>query len=208
VSTITSRSSSTAQRQSEAHSGSIVVIGFEPFDGRTRNRSWEVVRRLPARPGLETVRLPVNFAELENAVPALAERKPRALLLVGESSTGAVSVEQLALNIVDTDTPDNAGRSPQAEAIVTDGPLALRARWDARTVARRLNAIGIPAVASFHAGTYACNFALYLALRAFPEHTPVGFLHLPQRRRTFGLRPADLLRAVELGVAALGAQQR
>jgi pyroglutamyl-peptidase len=188
-----------------AQASRVIVAGFEPFGERTRNRSWEVVRRLPARPGLETLQLPVNFAELEDAVPALAQRKPRALLLVGESSTGAVSVEQLALNIVDTDTPDNAGRMPRAETIVAGGSLALRARWDARIVARRLAESGIPAAASFHAGTYACNFALYLALRALPEHTPVGFFHVPHRRRTVGLRTADLVRAVELGINALAA---
>jgi len=109
----------------------------------------------------------------------------------------------VALNVIDTDTRDNAGRMPRAEAIVAGGPLALRTSWDARSVARTLNESGLPAVASFHAGTYACNAALYLAIHALAEHTRVGFLHIPHRRWPLGLRLGVLLRAVELGLEAL-----
>lgn len=181
----------------------VVVAGFEPFDRRSRNRSWEVVRRLGVRPGLEIVQLPVNFAGLKRAVPDLTTRELRRILLVGESSADTICVEQVALNVIDTDTPDNAGRKPQAETIVVGGPLALRTSWDARAVARRLNASGLPAAASFHAGTYACNAALYLAIHALSEHTRVGFLHVPHRRWPLGLRLGVLLRAVELGLEAL-----
>jgi pyroglutamyl-peptidase len=179
-----------------------VVAGFEPFDGRPRNRSWDVVRRLGVRPGLEILRLPVNFAGLKRAVPDLTSRKMRVILLVGESSGDAIAVEQVALNIIDTDIPDNSGRTPRAETIVADGPLALRTSWDAKAVARTLNRSGLPAAASFHAGTYACNAALYLAIHARHD-TQVGFLHIPHRRWPFGLRLGVLLRAVELGLEAL-----
>ena len=181
----------------------VIVTGFEPFGGKRHNRSWEVVRRLPVRRGLEVIQLPVNYAELEHMLPALARRKPRALLLVGEASTGVVRVEQIALNVVDTQTPDNAGHRPRAEAIVAGGPLALRSSWNAKKVAREMIRGGVLAEASFHAGTYACNFSLYLALRALPQRTPVGFLHVPHARRAPGLRTGDLLRAVELGLQAL-----
>lgn len=181
----------------------VIVTGFEPFGGKALNRSWEVVRRLPARPELETLQLPVNYAELELALPELAKRRPRALLLVGEASTSVVRVEQIALNAVDTGTPDNAGYRPGVEAIDAGGPLALRSRWDARQLARGMVKSGVKAEASFHAGTYACNFSLYLALRAMPGKTPVGFLHVPHGVRTPGLRNDDLLRAVELAIKAL-----
>src|SRR5437867_4362483 len=108
----------------------ILVAGFEPFDGRPQNRSWEVVRRIPARPGLETLQLPVDYARLKEAVPRLADREPKCLLLVGESSGDTLSVEQVALNVVDCERADNSGRKPDGETLVAGAPLALRAQWD------------------------------------------------------------------------------
>ena len=140
--------------------GLSIVAAFEPFDGRTINRSQQILQKLQADPalaGVETVLLPVDFARLPASVSALTERRPRALLLMGEASRDKVSLEQIALNIADSDTADNAGRVLHAERLVPEGVLALHANWDARTLAEKLNAAGIPAAPSFHAGTYACT---------------------------------------------------
>jgi pyroglutamyl-peptidase len=180
-----------------------LVAGFEPFGGRSRNRSWEAGRRFGARRGVETVRLPVDFGRLRALVPDLA-RARRPLLLLGESPARQICVEQVALNVVDSDRPDNAGAKPQMESLVAGGPLALRVSWDAREVARALNRRGIAAAPSFHAGTYACNAALYLALHA-AAGVPVGFLHVPHRRWPAGMRMSLLVAAIEIGLGALGA---
>jgi len=180
-----------------------VVAAFEPFAGRARNRSWEVVRRLPARRGVRIVQLPVDFARLQDVIPRLMHPRPRGIVIVGEAPTDRVAVEQLALNIIDTDRPDNAGARPQAKTIVPRGPLALRASWDARALAAALTADGTRAAASFHAGTFACNAALYLALHEAAGRVPVGFLHVPYRRGANGVRMDALVRAVEAAVGAL-----
>jgi pyrrolidone-carboxylate peptidase len=70
-------------------------------------------------------------------------------------------------------------------------------------VAQALFEEGIPAAASFHAGTFACNAALYLALRSSPAHTPVGFLHLPRRNGPDGTGLPHLIRAVKLALRHL-----
>ena len=147
--------------------------------------------------------LPVDFSRISEAVHGLLQRRPRALLLIGEASREAVSVEQLALNILDSDRPDNAGRFAQSEPVVAGAPLTLWAPWDGHTLMKKMKAAGIPACVSFHAGTYACNAALYLALQAAQPPTQVGFLHVPNRRWPFGLRLALLLRAAELGIEVL-----
>jgi pyroglutamyl-peptidase len=177
---------------------SFVVTGFEPFDGRRRNRSWEVVSRLGARPRWQVVQLPVNFGRLKEAVAELANRPLAGLLMLGESSTRRLRVEQVALNVADSDRADNAGAKPRDEPIVPDGPLALRATWNARAVAQRLNENRIPAAASFHAGTYACNAALYLALHGLAARAPVGFLHVPHLRWPLGVRMGRLLQAADI----------
>ena len=193
----------TVANPDSAEAATIIVVGFEPFDQRSRNRSWEVVQRLPPRPGLDTVMLPVNFSRIREAVRGLLERRPRALLLIGEARRDVVSVEQLALNILDSDRPDNAGRFAQSESVVPGAPLTLWAPWDGHALMKKMKAAGIPAGVSFHAGTYACNAALYLALQTAQPPTQVGFLHVPNHRWPFGPRLALLQRAADLGIEAL-----
>jgi pyroglutamyl-peptidase len=177
---------------------SFVVTGFEPFEGRRRNRSWEVVSRLGAHAQVQVVQLPVSFGRLGESIAELADRPLVGLLMLGESRAARICVEQVALNIADSDRPDNAGAKPRTEPLVPDGPLALRATWNARAVAQRLNENRIPAAASFHAGTYACNAALYLALHGLAARVPVGFLHVPRGRWPLGMRMGQLLRAVDV----------
>jgi pyroglutamyl-peptidase len=190
--------------------GRIVLTGFEPFEGRQLNRSWELVRRFRGRPGVDVFRLPVDFAQIEELIAGILSREPRALLMVGESSVAELRVEQIALNVADADRADNAGRLPQSEAIVPGGALALPTSWNARRLAGRLHQEGIPTTVSFYAGTFVCNAALYTALhqcrvaaaasRPFPA---VGFLHVPNSRGPSGLGTTNLARAVELGIEGL-----
>jgi len=136
-------------------------------------------------------------------VPALAGGNPRAMLFVGEGPMDQVHVEQVALNVFDTGQSGNGRGRHENERLVADGPLALCSRWDAPGVVRKLQAAGIPACASFHAGTYACNASLYLALRATTDSTAVGFLHIPYRRWPHGLRLGLLIRAVGIAIESL-----
>jgi pyroglutamyl-peptidase len=188
-------------------SAPILVAAFEPFEGRRRNRAWDAVRRLPAAPDQETVQLPVVFARLPAAIQGLLARRPRALLLVGEARRDAVTVEQVALNIADgTNRPDNEGAVVTACPLVAaaGAPLALRASWDAHAVAAALRRQAIAAEASFHAGTFACNASLYLALHHAPAPAPaIGFLHLPQAPWPRGPRLSTLIRAVQIAAHEL-----
>jgi pyroglutamyl-peptidase len=183
----------------------IIVAAFEPFDGRARNRSWETVRRMPQRPGLEKIQLSVDLTRLQQALAPLLQRRPRAILLLGESPAPTTCVEQVAINVFDVDRSPARQRATPLTPVRAGGALALQASWDARALAGRLNGAGIPAVASFHAGTFACNAALYLALDA--AVTPaVGFLHVPYRRWPFGLALSKLVQAAELSLATLLAE--
>ena len=161
----------------------IVICGFEPFEGRPVNRSWEVVCALPEAAGVEKLQLPVDFAALHVIVPQLVARAGRALVLLGESEAAVdVNVERVALNVVDARIPDNRGAQPRSQELVPGAPLARYARWDASTTAALLAAEGVPARVSHYAGTYACNASLYLALDAAAQAvTPatIGFLHVP-----------------------------
>lgn len=184
-------------------SGPVVVTGFEPFGGRSRNRSWEAVRRLSGALPCETRQLPVNYARLRDDIAMICDRQPSVVLLVGECPARSLAVEQIALNVVDTERPDNSRRRPAQETLLAGAPLALRSTWDARAVAARIQAAGIPATSSFHAGTYACNAALFLALASLGENARVGFLHVPYWPRPRGIRLDALGQAIRICVEAL-----
>jgi pyroglutamyl-peptidase len=191
-----------------------LVAAFEPFEGRRRNRAWEAVRRLPAGPDLIVAQLPVVFSRLPDAIDGLLARRPRALLLVGESRRPEISVEQVALNLADgPDRPDNEGVKVTARPLVAEAsaPLARKASWDAHAVAQALRQEAIAAQASFHAGTFACNASLYLALhRSTAEPSKgsalvpaIGFLHVPQAPWPRGPRLRTLIRAVQIAARQL-----
>lgn len=180
-----------------------IIAAFEPFGGRRKNRSWEAVRRLQLTNGQHRCRLPVDFVLLHESLEQIAARGPRALLLVGEAPGRRLRVEAVGLNLLDAERPDNAGRTPRGQALLPDAPLALPARWNAGDVARRLESAGIPAVPSYHAGTFACNAALYLSLCLLPKGCPVGFLHVPRHGWPRGPWLRTVIRGVEEAAAAL-----
>ncbi len=181
----------------------LVVGGFEPFGGRRRNRSWDAVVGLP--PGMSDgrVRLPVDFDRLAAAVDSIVALAPEGVLLVGEAPIRVLRVEAMALNVTHATIPDNAGRLPRDTLLVPDAPLALRARCSAGGLVDALTQAGIPAELSFHAGTYACNAALFLALHRLPERTRVAFLHLPRYPWPKGPRLGELSRALGVALTAL-----
>jgi len=167
--------------------GRVIVAGFEPFGGRQENRSWQVVQALPDDLAVERVQLPVDFVALQTLVPALVARRPRTLVLLGEASgTDALQVERVALNVVHARIADNRDARPVLAEVVPGAPLARYARWDAAALVDTLVDAGVPAQISHHAGTYACNAALYLALHTAatasdPDDVPttLGFVHVP-----------------------------
>jgi pyroglutamyl-peptidase len=187
---------------------SVVVTGFEPFGGRRVNRSWEAVKQLEAPPSWEKRLLAVDYRQIAGEIARLAKQKPACLLLVGESPGHRLAVEQVALNLADTSRADNSQSPPHRETLLDDNPLALRASWDARVVAKRITAAGIPAAASYHAGTYCCNASLYLAIASLAAHTAVGFLHVPARRWPRGIRLTKLATAIEICIDSLATISR
>ena len=102
---------------------SVLLTGFEPFDGATVNPSWEAVRLVP---GVHAVQLPCVFGEaLEHLREAVREHEPSVVVCVGQAGgRHDVTVERVAINLDDARIPDNAGRRPIDEPVVRGGPAA------------------------------------------------------------------------------------
>lgn len=162
-----------------------VLTAFEPFGRRTSNASADILEQV-ADARIERHVLPVVFDQLQARIAALLDTRPRALVLMGEASRRRmVAVERVALNILDgRGRPDNRGDDPTERPVVVDEPLARAATWNADRVVAALRASGVPASKSYHAGAYACNQSLYLALSLAAARgldTAIGFLHVPSR---------------------------
>ena len=161
----------------------VLVTGFEPFGGLPHNPSEALLALLPEALGGRPLRkalLPVDTERVGEALFALYREGPEAVLHLGlAEKRPLISVERLAVNLLDFERPDNGGRVLEDTPIVPEGPLALPARFPVKAVLKRWREAGIPGSQSLSAGSYLCNQAFYLSLFHLPEEVPVGFIHLP-----------------------------
>jgi pyroglutamyl-peptidase len=95
-----------------------------------------------------------------------------------------IALERVAVNLRDIGTtPDAAGNTVEGELIEPDGPVGYWSTLPNQPeMITMLNASGIPAVMSNHAGNHLCNQILYTALHWAAINQPemrAGFLHIP-----------------------------
>ena len=165
----------------------LLVTGFEPFGGESRNPAGDVVRRLPgqlAGAEVHTLILPVVGERASEAIAAAVERiRPDAVLSVGQAGGRcAVTVERIAVNLDDFRQPDNAGRQATDEPIDPEGPDGIFSTLPVRKITEAIQRAGIPAQLSLSAGTYICNHLMDTTGRLLSEKYPgtkFGFIHIP-----------------------------
>ncbi|MFN8471916.1 MAG: pyroglutamyl-peptidase I [Anaerolineae bacterium] len=173
----------------------ILVTGFEPFDGRSRNPSAETALALDGMTlaGANVVAriLPVDTRRAPGMLDAaVADLRPDAVVCLGEAARRTkISIERVAVNLLDFRIPDNSGYRPVDEVIVPGAPAAYFATLPVRRLHDTL-ADEVPVEMSMSAGTYLCNQIMYHALHAqSTAGVPAGFVHLP---RSFSDPEADL----------------
>src|SRR6185312_3831700 len=108
----------------------VLLTGFTPFDGDALNPSWQAVRALDgkriARHRVVAVELPTEFgAALPALRRALRTVQPRLAIAFGLAGgrTG-ISLERVAINVIDARIPDNAGAQPIDVPVLRSGPAA------------------------------------------------------------------------------------
>lgn len=166
----------------------ILVTGIEPFDGEVINSSWEAVRVLDGEQVaghlLVARQLPCVLAEVGAVlIAAIEELDPVLVLCLGQAGGRAdVTVERVAINVVDACLPDNAGRQPVDEPVVAGGPVAYFSTLPIKALVGALRDAGIPASVSQTAGTYTCNAIFYVLAHHIATRRPGlrgGFIHVP-----------------------------
>ena len=163
----------------------LLITGFEPFDGQSVNPSWEAVDRLPEQIGewnIYKLRIPVEYELAPRRVLEKArELQADAVISVGQAGgRNAVTPEVIGINLREAAITDNAGRLCKGEPIDAQGPDGIFSTLPVREMAAAIGEKGIQAKLSYSAGAYVCNDVLYTLLRHF-EGTAVraGFIHVP-----------------------------
>ena len=166
----------------------ILVTGFLPFAGDIANPSQELAKTADGRVvggcAVRGLILPVQHEAARDALaPALGADGLAAVVHLGLASGRArVSLERVAVNVMDYRIPDAHGDVLQDAPCVPGGPAAHWSTLPLRAILSELTTRGVPAHLSYTAGTYLCNYTLYTTLDALARRgraVPAGFVHLP-----------------------------
>ncbi len=191
----------------------VLLTGFEPFDGEKANPSAEIARRLDGSviAGWRVVGavLPCVFggsiAELKKLLGAV---RPELVMCVGQAGGRAeITPERVAINVDDARIADNAGAQPVDTPVIRGGPAAYFSTLPIKAVVAALQARGVPAAVSQTAGTFVCNHVFYGLMHALRGKRGVrgGFVHVPflpeqARKGQASLPLATMVAAVALAV--------
>jgi pyroglutamyl-peptidase len=164
----------------------ILLTGFEPFNGAAINPAWEAVRLLAGWEGdgfrVEVRQLPCVFGvAAQTLCAAVDEVRPDIAIAVGQAGgRPEISVERVAINVDDASIRDNAGLQPVDAPIAADGPAAYFTTLPIKAMVAAMRAQGLNAGVSQTAGTFVCNHVFY-ALMHHVQKQPVkaGFIHVP-----------------------------
>lgn len=180
----------------------VLLTGFEPFDGAATNSSWEAVQRVE---GVVTGVLPVEFGRASAVLADLiAQHRPDVVIAVGlADGRTAITPERVAINLTDARIPDNAGNQPRDLPVDPDGPAAYFSGLPVRAIADAISAAGIPARVSLSAGAYVCNSVMYRLLAEIGPGVTAGFVHVPSEN---DLPIDDIARGLAIAVAVASAR--
>ena len=166
----------------------ILIAGFEPFAGDKISPSEMVARSfegalLSGRPVASRV-IPVETRNIhERFEQALLADHPDIVILLSQfGGRTALSLERVAVNVLDFATPDNVGVMRKGDVITRGGPEARISNLPFEKIVEAWVASGVPGYISNSAGTFIGNQALYEMLALTEQAVPpsiVGLVHLP-----------------------------
>ncbi|MBQ6172229.1 MAG: pyroglutamyl-peptidase I [Clostridia bacterium] len=164
----------------------ILLTGFEPFGGEEINPSWMTVKLIAdTQPSADIfpLLLPVEYYKsVDVAINAVNDFAPDIILSVGQAGgRTCVNFENVAVNIADSDTPDNAGVILHTVNRI-NGPDRLYSTLPLAEMAEAINKKGFPVKISQNAGRFVCNHVFYGILNYISDHKldiKAGFAHVP-----------------------------
>jgi pyroglutamyl-peptidase len=164
----------------------VLLTGFEPFNGATINPAWEAVRALKGWIEddfiVEILQLPCVFGFANRVLcGAVDEIKPDIVICVGQAGGRAdLTVERVAINVDDAPIFDNDGQQPVDAPIAPEGPAAYFATLPVKAIVGAMRERGLQAAVSQTAGTFVCNHVFYGLMHCLQGRNTIGgFIHVP-----------------------------
>ena len=191
----------------------VLLTGFDPFDGDQTNPSWEAVRQLDGEVlrghRIVTACLPTEFRRsLRVLRSAITQHHPSLVLCIGlAGGRSQLALERVAINIDDARIPDNAQYRPIDVPIVRNGPVAYFSTLPIKAMLLALQQANLPVEISQSAGTFVCNHVFYGLMHTLASKTDVrgGFVHIPfspkeaeKRGCATSLAESEVVRALRL----------
>lgn len=157
----------------------ILISGFEKFGPYPINTSEVMLQLLENEPHLKTVLLPVTFQKAFLKLHEEVQKyQPDIVIALGlAASRKKISLEKVAINLIDCEIPDNAGIFHRDTAIIEGAP---KAYFSTLPIHEMLLASTFPTEISYSGGAYVCNYLMFKLLHSL-EGTQIksGFIHLP-----------------------------
>lgn len=164
----------------------VLLTGFEPFNGASINPAWEAVRLLEGWSGdgfkVEVRLLPCVFGRAAEALLGFVDEvRPDIAIAVGlAGGRPEISMERIAINVDDARFLDNAGQQPIDAPIVADGPAAYFTTLPIKAMVAAMREQGLKAGVSQTAGTFVCNHVFYALMHHLRgQGVKAGFIHVP-----------------------------
>lgn len=166
----------------------ILVTGFEAFGGSPINPSEQVLTFLQSyrmdNAEISTRVLPVDTQRAPGMlVAALHTENPDIVVCLGEASGRSVlSLERVAVNLLDFRIPDNAGNQIVDLPVIENAPAAYFSTLPLRDIQSTWTEAGIPCEISMSAGTYLCNQVFFTLMNWVAQQNrriQAGFIHVP-----------------------------
>lgn len=158
----------------------ILISGFEKFGPHSINTSEVMLKLLESEPHIKTVLLPVTFQDaFEKLNEEIQNHRPEVVIALGlAASRDKISLEKVAINLIDCEIPDNAGVFHRDTPIIQNAPNAY---FSTLPLTEMLAASGtFPTEISYSAGAYVCNYLMYQLLHSLEgSGIKSGFIHLP-----------------------------
>jgi pyroglutamyl-peptidase len=190
----------------------VLLTAFEPFAGDAVNPSLEIALGLTGSMigGHRIVGqvLPVAFGETPHTLrQALQAERPQLVIALGQAGgRSEISLERVAINLIDARIADNAGVQPIDRPVVAGAPSAYFSTLPVKAMRNALHAEGIPAQISFTAGSFVCNQVFYLLmheLATMRSNARAGFVHVPYLPAQAAFHPGAPSMSLETMIAGL-----
>lgn len=202
----------------------ILLTGFEPFNQQPINPSEQIVKTL-TETSIENVELipvilPVDRFEGPDAlIRAYIKHQPDAAICLGEAGRrAAISVERVAINLLDYRIEDNKGIRVNDKPILPNEAAGFFTTLPARDIVEAMQTAGVPAELSLSAGAYLCNQVFYTIMHyisSYQIEIPAGFIHVPQLpEQVVGERPLPpsmsletMCKGITIAIQTIAAQE-